>query len=101
MIFAPFQFCNRRLAMMKALWTSSFFYLVTVAAFFNGPWANAADAIRVGELAVASDAPYYIAIEKGFFAKRGLTVTLHQFANTGAAMAPLSTGQLDVATGAV
>ncbi len=61
---------------------------------------------KIGTLKVAyvphfGFSPFFIAKEKGYFSEQGLDVTLHRFRSGGHMLAPLSTGQLDVASGRV
>jgi NitT/TauT family transport system substrate-binding protein len=61
--------------------------------------AAGAEVVKLGDLPVISNAGVYIAIEKGFVQDKGITVDTERF-NSGAKMvAPLATGQIDVATG--
>jgi len=61
--------------------------------------AFAADVVKMGELPSISNVGLYIAIDKGYFQARGITVEIEPFAS-GAKMVPaLATGQLDVAIG--
>ena len=61
--------------------------------------ARAADVVKMGELPSISNVGLYIAIDKGYFQARGITVEIEPFAS-GAKMVPaLATGQLDVAIG--
>lgn len=56
--------------------------------------------VKVGVNGVISDAPIFIAKDRGYFKEEGISVTFVQF-NTGPKMvAPLGTGELDVAAGA-
>jgi len=57
--------------------------------------------VRVGDVGIVADGPFYIALEKGYFKERGLDVKLETFASAAAAMAPLSAGQLEVAGGGI
>jgi len=57
--------------------------------------------VKVGELGIVADAPFYIGIERGYFAKAGLDVTLERFAGGAPTTLPLSTDQLQVAGGAM
>ncbi len=59
----------------------------------------AADIVKMGDLPTLSSAGIYIAIEKGFFQAKGITVEVEPFASGAKMIAPLATGQLDVATG--
>jgi len=61
--------------------------------------ARAADVVKMGELPSISNVGLYVAIDKGYFQARGITVEIEPFAS-GAKMVPaLATGQLDVAIG--
>src|SRR3972149_1562654 len=57
--------------------------------------------VRFGDLGIAGFGPFYIAIEKGYFKERGIEVKLEKFASAAAAMAPLSTGELQVVGGGI
>lgn len=59
----------------------------------------AADKVTVGALGIVADGPYYIALEKGFFADEGLDVTLERFNSAAQGMAPLATNQIQVLGG--
>jgi NitT/TauT family transport system substrate-binding protein len=63
-----------------------------------GP-ALAADVVKMGDLPTLSSAGLYIAMDKGFFQAKGITVEVEPFASGAKMIAPLATGQLDVATG--
>lgn len=56
--------------------------------------------VHVGTINSTSDAGIFIALEKGYFEEEGLTVQLQNFQTSADMIAPLGTGQLDVATGA-
>ena len=56
--------------------------------------------IKVGVLNSLSEAVTFIALEKGYFKDEGLDVRLEVFANTADMVAPLSSGQIDIASGA-
>jgi len=61
--------------------------------------ASAAEIVKMGELPAISNVGLYIAMDKGYFQARGITVEIEHFAS-GAKMVPaLATGQIDVATG--
>lgn len=59
-----------------------------------------AETVRMGCIAGTSDAGLYIAEEKGYFREFGITRDCTNFASATEMVAPLSTGQLDVAGGA-
>ena len=63
--------------------------------------AQAADKVAVGTGGSASDAPFYIAQDKGFFRSEGLDVDLIVLDSGAKVIAPLGTGELDVGTGAL
>lgn len=56
--------------------------------------------VRVGMLDSLSEAPALIAYEQGYFKEAGLDIQFVSFSNTADMVAPLSVGQLDVASGA-
>jgi NitT/TauT family transport system substrate-binding protein len=60
---------------------------------------TATDVVRIGDLGVVSDAPFYIAEDLGFFKQQGIEVKLTRFASSPAVIAPLTQGQIDVAGG--
>ena len=59
----------------------------------------AADIVRLGDLPSIANAGIYIAIEKGYFRERGLSVEVQRFPSARKAIAPLATGRLDVSVG--
>jgi NitT/TauT family transport system substrate-binding protein len=63
--------------------------------------APAADKVAVGTGGSASDAPFYIAYDKGFFKDEGLDVDLIVLDSGAKVIAPLGTGELDVGSGAL
>ena len=56
--------------------------------------------IRVGYLGTSGDAGIFIALDKGYFAEQGLTVSPERFGIGADQMALLGAGRLDVASGA-
>ena len=60
-----------------------------------------AQPIKIGDLGIVADAPFYIAIEKGYFAAEKLDVSLERFNSAAQATAPLSTNQIQVIGGGV
>src|ERR1700760_2363364 len=74
------------LAALCGLWTTTAF---------------AADPVKIGELGILADAPFYIAIEKGYFAAEGVEVKLERFQSAAQATAPLSQNQIQVIGGGV
>jgi NitT/TauT family transport system substrate-binding protein len=71
-----------------------------LAASFAGQ-GQAADKVAVGTGGSASDAPFYIAYDKGFFRDEGLDVDLIVLDSGAKVIAPLGTGELDVGSGAL
>ncbi len=63
--------------------------------------AAAAQPVKIGELGIVADAPFYIAIEKGYFAAEGVEVKLERFNSAAQATAPLATDQVQVVGGGV
>ena len=63
--------------------------------------AQAADKVAVGTGGSASDAPFYIAYDRGFFKEEGLDVDLIVLDSGAKVIAPLGTGELDVGSGAL
>ena len=63
--------------------------------------AAAADKVAVGTGGSASDAPFYIAHDRGFFKDEGLDVDLIVLDSGAKVIAPLGTGELDVGSGAL
>src|SRR5215468_1432802 len=63
--------------------------------------AQAADKVAVGTGGSASDAPFYIAYDRGFFKDEGLDVDLIVLDSGAKVIAPLGTGELDVGSGAL
>jgi NitT/TauT family transport system substrate-binding protein len=71
--------------------------LVTCLAFVP---AAAEEIVKVGDLPALSTAALYVAMDKGYFAERGIKIDTEIFASAGKMTPALATGQLDVATGA-
>jgi NitT/TauT family transport system substrate-binding protein len=57
--------------------------------------------VRIGTNNVVSDAPFFIANQKGYFAEQGIKPVFVSFDAGPKMIAPLGTGQLDVAAGAM
>jgi NitT/TauT family transport system substrate-binding protein len=73
--------------------------LAVLCGLFAGPAFS--QPIKVGDLGILADAPFYIAIEKGYFTAEKLDVSLERFNSAAQATAPLSTNQLQVVGGGV
>jgi NitT/TauT family transport system substrate-binding protein len=91
---------NRKGTPMKP--RSSFLrQLAILVAFVAGSSATAAqELVRIGINGVISDAPFFIAAEKGYFAEQGIKPDFVPFDAGPKMIAPLGAGQLDVAGGA-
>jgi len=61
----------------------------------------AQDVVRVGHLSIAADGPLYIAMEKGYFKEANIEIRLESFASAVTAMAPLSSGEIQVVGGGI
>ena len=62
--------------------------------------ANAQDIVKIGNNGVVSDAMFYIAEKLGYFAEQNIKVEFVLFDAGPQMIAPLGTGQIDVAAGA-
>lgn len=74
--------------------------LFALAAALAASTADAADTVKVGINGVISDAPFFIAQTKGYFAEQGLKVEFVRFDAGPQMVAPLGTGDLDAGAGA-
>lgn len=72
---------------------------VVIMLLMSGITAHGAEVVKMGDLPVISNAALYVAMDKGFFAERGISVETERFASGAKMVAPLSTGQLEVAVG--
>lgn len=79
---------------------SAFAALLMLAGSCLGTAASAEEIVKVGVNGVVSDAAFFIAQKKGYFAKQGITVEFVHFDSGPQMVAPLGTGQIDVAAGA-
>ena len=61
----------------------------------------AADKVVVGMIGSISDAPVYVAFDRGYFTEAGLDVSLENIGSLAKQIAPLSSGQLDAGFGAI
>jgi ABC-type nitrate/sulfonate/bicarbonate transport system substrate-binding protein len=62
------------------------------------PWPGAK--LVVAEHGLVSNAPIYVALEKGYYQEQGLEIELLRLQGGGEMIAPLASGQVDVAIGA-
>jgi len=73
--------------------------IVLAVVLASGLPAGAAETVKLGDLPAISNAGIYIAIDKGYFQERDVTVEIERFASAGKMTAPLATGQIDVSVG--
>jgi ABC-type nitrate/sulfonate/bicarbonate transport system substrate-binding protein len=71
------------------------------SAIATAPAASAPQKLSIGVLGTTSDAPVFIALERGYFQEQGLDVDLVEFQSGSEQPAALATGQLDVGGGAL
>jgi NitT/TauT family transport system substrate-binding protein len=62
--------------------------------------ASAADKVSLGEVVSLAQAPYYVALEKGYLAKERIEIDSGSFRGAQDMTSALATGQLDVGLGA-
>ncbi len=74
--------------------------LLAIAGPGCAPSPGPVDRVSVAELGVSSDAAIYIGIEKGYFAEQRIEVDRQHFNTAGDIVTALSTGRLDVGSGA-
>lgn len=74
---------------------------ILLALIGSGASPAQAAAVKAGHIGTMADGPIYIAMDKGYFKEAGLELSLERFATGGAMMAPLSTGALHIAGGAI
>ncbi len=65
------------------------------------PPASGQVALRVGTVGSVSDAGFFVAQDRGYFAEQGLQVEFLPFRSAAEMVAPLGVGQLDIGGGAV
>ena len=71
------------------------------AAVFSPAIVRAATKVSLGIVNTVSDAPYFIAHARGYFAAEGLDVDIQPFPSGAKMISSLSTGDLDVSGGAI
>ncbi len=80
--------------------TRAGFALGAIGVTAGAAFAESAVKVSIGTTNSNSDAPFFIAEAKGYFRQQGLDVDLIPFDSAAKMVAPLGTGQLDVAAGA-
>ena len=73
------------------------FAVVALAAFGGGAQAQQ---LTIGTIGASSDAPFFIADAKGYFAEQGLKVTFTRFDSAAKSIPSLGSGDVDVGSGA-
>ncbi|MGE4339316.1 MAG: ABC transporter substrate-binding protein [Pigmentiphaga sp.] len=71
-----------------------------IALVNSSAFANDLTVVRVGILNSLSEVPSLLAYERGYFREQGIDVQFERFQNTADMVVPLSSGQIDVASGA-
>jgi len=79
-------------------WIAASAGLLACAVLAASP-AFAQTKVRVGAYASISDAPLYIALDKGYFKEQGLDVELVQVNSGGTMMSLMTSGELDASGG--
>src|SRR5277367_6764970 len=72
---------------------------LAMTALSFGARANAQD-LTIGTIGASSDAPFFIADAKGYFAEQGLTVKFVRFDSAAKMIPSLGSGEVDVGSGA-
>src|SRR6202049_3468492 len=74
--------------------------IIAVIAAFGLPGRLGAQELAIGTTGASSDAPFFIADKKGYFAAEGLKVQIIPFDSAAKMIPSLGTGELDVGSGA-
>jgi NitT/TauT family transport system substrate-binding protein len=75
--------------------------VLAVTLAVSAPRVGRANPVKVSEIGVLADAPFYIGMAKGYFAAEKLEISLVHFNSAQQAVAPLSVDQLQVVGGGV
>lgn len=68
---------------------------------FSAAAVQAAESVRIGVIGLLADAGIFVAVEKGYFREAGIDLKLEPFNTSVKMLPPLSTGELDIATGGI
>jgi NitT/TauT family transport system substrate-binding protein len=82
---------------MKKIASAVFAFSAVMLASSN---VMAQSTVNIGVIGATSDAAFYIADRKGYFKAEGIDANITNFKNSAEMIAPLGSGQLDVAAGA-
>jgi len=85
---------------MPQFWKAPLQALLAAAALMATLVPGHAQKLNAGLTNSASDVPFFIADKRGYFKAEGLEVELIRFDSAAKMMAPLGTGEIDVASGA-
>jgi NitT/TauT family transport system substrate-binding protein len=86
---------NRKGTSKKLIWVLSFVILGLLPSRAVGQ----VETVKLGDLAAISNAPIYIAIEKGFFKEQNVNVEISNFASAAKMVPALVVGELEVSVG--
>jgi len=75
------------------------FALIAMSVVTAAAPAGAVETVKMGDLPAISNAGLYVAMDKGYFQEKSIVVDTEKFASGGKMIAPLATGQIDVAIG--
>ena len=81
---------NREIASKKLVWVLSLLILGLLPSRAGGQ----TETVKLGDLAAISNAPIYIAIEKGFFKEQSVNVEISNFASAAKMVPALVVGEL-------
>ena len=76
-----------------------FFALLALALPLDAGVARAAETVTVGTTFSITDLPFFIGMKRGYFAAEGLDVTFVNLDSAARMIAPLASGELDLAAG--
>jgi len=82
------------------MYTKTLTFLVILLSFLLVRCERKSDTIKIGYNPISYDLPFFVAIEKGFFAEEGLKVEPINFATSNLMAESLVSDQIDVATSA-
>ena len=73
--------------------------IVAFCIFLPAPVRAQSETVKLGDLAAISNAPVYIAIEKGYFKEQGVVTEIVNFASAAKQVPALVAGELEVSVG--
>ena len=87
--------------MLRVSFKNGFLRLGIAFFAFGACAANAADRVSIGLIGSISDAPFFVAEAKGYFAEEGIELETSKFDSAARMVAPMGSGDLEVGAGAV